>query len=1248
MSSHINGSDPGAAGPTLLTVEINNEARERVQETITTTDRVTLEEKENDQKPELLMLVSVTLKEAALDSPSFRASVNHYHNQITSVEVWMAALESSIEKVVKLVRDLEIYLRSYLEYLVPLFLLDGMLDPEYTYLSLNTTERGLQDLVSISMGLLHFSMPRFAATKDLILERIAVYKTFKRRFDSAQSNYDRGLSMHMATAKQKDPKFVMEDSHQLYTVRKEYLARALDMVVELNDVSDYINARLIRFSLFTWQQKLDRFASHPIVSQLFSEVGRKLTRIACWSEHNRESVGRFRKDMKMARAQIEASALAACFPSRRPADYLVPAVNAKMLNASNETATEKHGYLFMKTHIDKSSKPLWVKRWAFILGGFFSLLELAPSLTSVQETDKIGLLLCNVKYTANEDRRLCFELKTIDTTVVFQTETLAELRLWLKVFENASQLITQDHGAMRGVFDLASSRYPPLIAEFASTVNTASDRALTSGRTINREGHIVTSSRLSTHIMRDDKLFSQYILNEVIKIRLPLLTEASRSAVIAYSLSGATAAPTAVSANIWGSMNWGYHHLLEDSYLGVYRQEADVPLENFTRQIGNGICVPENYPNSLLPREIQLRALFESEVDPRECCLLAFNGLWSPNPRQELRGTIFVTQKNCFSYVHSLGFVALHKVSLENLVECVCTKKKDHDLLRVYKLRGSLQARLYLDDGQLVALKYNHLIRNVASDQPHGVEELICELQQVESDYRSSTADLSLSFNPVALKTPSDLPPTGTVTSKAPIGLIDGPAAEPAPAAPAAQPSQSVPKPAAGPSAGSLAAADARLANDPLPFINSHVVRLPPKVILHMLFGAHSSVLDLVNPVIVVKLDQDSPWMRTPDGRGLFRDVNASMWFLDGRKDALKTHQEIEEMQDNEMYCLRITGNVLRVKYLTLFRLVLRIVIVGLGNGGSKIFYFSKVAFCHKRLFNLVMLHACNTHTRWLNRNLNRVLDHEARTMGSKGRVVKAVYKYGKLPVTDEPQPQLPEPVTTVTASAIFRVLLRGVIGQVLRFIIALVLMFTRACKLFASSLSMHKFLVFVIVCLTVFNLYLSKMSLVSYWQERQAGNLVREMITAQPMYMERALYLEDIKTVIEKDMLHGVDSVCFNTFKNESLVFNYDHATAWRSSFEDRLTRDSTLNIRRTLKQVGIRRNELMVQINMLNQLEEDIARGEWRNWLRNELDKCEYIRGIAVSNKALNDTTKDIDGGVQNVLDFCDCCSHELSLLN
>ena len=211
--------------------------------------------------------------------------------------------------------------------------------------------------------------------------------------------------------------------------------------------------------------------------------------------------------MVAARNQVEEGCNLQFQPSLNPNDFRATGINSRTLHEIDEPSIEKHGYLFMKTWSEKSAKPLWVKRWAFIKDGVFGLLVLSPSQTFVQESDKIGILLCNVRYAPNEDRRFCFEIRTSEFTAIFQAETLIELKSWLKVFENEKNRISGGGNVHEGLFHIASSRFPPIISEFASTVNTVIDRELTNTKVVNAEGQIITSSSLSGHIEK----FEQFL-----------------------------------------------------------------------------------------------------------------------------------------------------------------------------------------------------------------------------------------------------------------------------------------------------------------------------------------------------------------------------------------------------------------------------------------------------------------------------------------------------------------------------------------------------------------------------------------------------------------------------------------------------------------------------------------------------------------------------------------------------------------
>ena len=89
---------------------------------------------------------------------------------------------------------------------------------------------------------------------------IPKYKELRRRFYECQSKYDKYLSIYVSTSKSKDPLVVMEDAKQLFLVRKEYIHIALDLVIEIKDLSKGLNALLIGLNTDLWKNKLNMFS----------------------------------------------------------------------------------------------------------------------------------------------------------------------------------------------------------------------------------------------------------------------------------------------------------------------------------------------------------------------------------------------------------------------------------------------------------------------------------------------------------------------------------------------------------------------------------------------------------------------------------------------------------------------------------------------------------------------------------------------------------------------------------------------------------------------------------------------------------------------------------------------------------------------------------------------------------------------------------------------------------------------------
>jgi len=84
-----------------------------------------------------MSLIPVGLKEAALDSPTFRATAVHFSDQVEIIERWLDAYVKSVSKLVHDVTSLEEAFNAFLARSVPpANISEAVLDHDYTLLAM--------------------------------------------------------------------------------------------------------------------------------------------------------------------------------------------------------------------------------------------------------------------------------------------------------------------------------------------------------------------------------------------------------------------------------------------------------------------------------------------------------------------------------------------------------------------------------------------------------------------------------------------------------------------------------------------------------------------------------------------------------------------------------------------------------------------------------------------------------------------------------------------------------------------------------------------------------------------------------------------------------------------------------------------------------------------------------------------------------------------------------------------------------
>ncbi|KAJ5183442.1 hypothetical protein N7492_001058 [Penicillium capsulatum] len=396
------------------------------------------------QVGKLVSVVPVGLKEAALDSPTFRATTLHFCDQIEFIEKWLDGYAKAATKLSSELSTLESIVGGFLSYSThPLVVSEAIVDHDYTLLAMRRSGEGAKDLWN---GLV-------ATTKKMelmiaepirifIQEDLRQFKDTRRTLEYTQRHFDTLQARYASQSKTKETSALREEAFQLHEARKAYLRASMDFSVHAPQVRNALDRLLVRVSFDQWREFR---GFHNNNSATFSKWGSEMERIKGWVHEMESSDRSSKRELLSTRKQIEDAAEMVARPSRELEDYsvsTVPYLGSRplpTLNMGKDMRPEKQGWIYLRTLTGKPTRTVWVRRWAFLKHGIFGCLVQGARTGGVEESERIGVLLCSVRPAFQEERRFCFQVKTKNNNIVLQTETQKELMEWIGAFEAAKQ-----------------------------------------------------------------------------------------------------------------------------------------------------------------------------------------------------------------------------------------------------------------------------------------------------------------------------------------------------------------------------------------------------------------------------------------------------------------------------------------------------------------------------------------------------------------------------------------------------------------------------------------------------------------------------------------------------------------------------------------------------------------------------------------------------------------------------------------
>jgi hypothetical protein len=447
----------------------------------------------------------VSLNEAALDSPTFRASAVAIAEQMEGIERWLDGYTRSTSKLVHDMLGLEESINTYLAKMAPpaqsvVTQPDAVIDTDYTLLALRRAADGARDWWAQTMqAVRRLEGVTIDPIRNFVANDLRTFKEARRGLETAQKTFDSTLARYVGQTKTKEPSSLREDAFALYETRKSYLKASMDYCQLVPQLRFSLDKLLVRASADMCRELRRSREAGPVASKLADEM----ERIRGWSKEMEAAEPVFRRELQIARRDIGENTLALYRPSRELEDYsssTVPYLGSRgPMSAQRQGSPESGGlsekqgwlFLFMRNVVGKSIRTNWIRRWYYCRDGAFGWLVQGPQ--GVLQGDEIGVLLCSAKPAVQEERRFCFEVKTKTQTLLLQAETQTQLMEWLEVFEVAKKKafeasMGRDSSTLPGGVDPAFSIISSPIPEFSAKQLENLGRDDQQGETVERSG----------------------------------------------------------------------------------------------------------------------------------------------------------------------------------------------------------------------------------------------------------------------------------------------------------------------------------------------------------------------------------------------------------------------------------------------------------------------------------------------------------------------------------------------------------------------------------------------------------------------------------------------------------------------------------------------------------------------------------------------------------------------------------------
>ncbi|RKF60946.1 putative transcription factor [Golovinomyces cichoracearum] len=730
--------------------------------------------------------------------------------------------------------------------------------------------------------------------------------------------------------------------------------------------------------------------------------------------------------------------------------------------------------------------------------------------------------------------------------------------------------------------------------------------------------------------------------------------------------------PSVITANFWGSSNWGYINYFEkgeakfnraklDSYSNTnskndqppFNPRNDENLKPHTKhessselscssnmydvgcevsanssqdkvrsqenKLISSELLPSNYPIELRAHDAQFRTLFPG-MSRFDKVLLVFRAIWNPNQQQEFPGRVYVTQRDIFFYSHHLGLVLITSISMSRITEVTAAPGKDCDFIFLHirenstEILSRITIKTFLEPLRLLKARLTYLIDNSQSKNSLNCEKIISNLIRMEIKNDPSKKASWESFEDLSINTPLDTSAEYTHIFRDNLGSYQ------IERLPITENDKKVP-------------AQIHLPSQPVNYemldvqqkVIEHQFNISSKALFHVLFGDKSIIFQKFYHQRKAERIIPGPWLPIDQGRMRreFKfEISEFDWFRQSQYTCITDDQTIEVKNDYLCYVASLNNKFWHLPYYSDFMLNFKIVITYVAKSKCNLAIYTKVDWSREpKLFMSLVERQALHDASLLAQKFTKEIMNEVKRLGPHSNTKNLLKIFGQVGQQSSVSSIYTENSGPTCYINIKQRTMVGLLAQVLRnfgefAITSIVFSLISAIRCIRSVASAHRIILLALLLSLLTNTLLTYKDTSNWWTERKAIKFMNRMGVGPNQLISKAIYIKDLDdalTSIPTEISGKNGGKCYNQFKWISNVTDMDspHHLAG-ITFLDTSTKSTARRLRRSRQQLGSYRHNILIAMRLVNQIEKGLIKAEWDNWLFDENIRCKKISSL------------------------------------